>query len=556
MSARESSPANLLDRRYRVLQVVAHGSFGRVYRARHVGLDAVVALHELRPPAQLAAEAREVARERFFREARSLTALNHPNLPRVHDYFSHGRACFLVMDFVEGESLAARARQLDRLPPGEVLGIGSQLCDALAYLHRQCPPLDLGAISLSDVIITHEGRAMLVDLGVAHRFASTTENSGQAGVKAAQANTGRTQASADGDIRAVVLNLGRLLNRLVASEDPAVDRGTATAPHDPDPHTSFDLDMVIVTALGRIPGRRFATIEEMGRALRGAASQLAPKPPATPSAVEPLAGDEALATVVASVLFPAELRRDEAQAAATPPGPGAGDMPVEDEVYQAPGKAQSPAPERWRRSRRAGPLRAGRHRERVVAALATSALGLAAVTALALALSLSAGSGAPRRGGSGASGAVSSAPVAPTSAPQRAASQLGGPPSSANPPDKRSIRSAPPTPTPRPTATPRPTPVSTPTLTPEPTPTVTPDPSLTPTVPPDPSPTPVATSLVMPAPTAAPGAPQPPAPRAADPVDHDVARPRRPELLGTSQWVPSAMPMPYGSLPPLTWRLL
>ncbi|HEX9057622.1 MAG TPA: hypothetical protein VF818_08830 [Ktedonobacterales bacterium] len=77
--------AGLLDRRYKLIERAASSQLGPVYRAVHVGLDTIVALHELRPHADADPERGEAARDAFFREARRWTAFSHLGIPRIHD---------------------------------------------------------------------------------------------------------------------------------------------------------------------------------------------------------------------------------------------------------------------------------------------------------------------------------------------------------------------------------------------------------------------------------------------------------------------------------------
>ena len=85
------------------------------------------------------------ARDQFLREATVLARLDHPNLPKVSDFFSEGEKDYLVMDFVPGKDLRtlileAKARNVFLSEP-DVLDWVSQLADALTYLHRQLPPI-------------------------------------------------------------------------------------------------------------------------------------------------------------------------------------------------------------------------------------------------------------------------------------------------------------------------------------------------------------------------------------------------------------------------------
>ena len=108
------------------------GGMGEVYRARDTRLDRTVAIKVL--PQHLADTAE--ARQRFEREARAVSALNHPHICTLHDVGSQDGIEYLVMEYVEGETLAARLEK-GPLPFEQVLKIGMEVADALDKAHRQ-----------------------------------------------------------------------------------------------------------------------------------------------------------------------------------------------------------------------------------------------------------------------------------------------------------------------------------------------------------------------------------------------------------------------------------
>jgi formylglycine-generating enzyme required for sulfatase activity/tRNA A-37 threonylcarbamoyl transferase component Bud32 len=117
---------------YEVLQFVGAGGMGEVYRARDTRLDRVVALKRL-PPA-LAADPGRVAR--FSREARTLAQLNHPNICTLHDVVVEQGATLLVMEYLEGQTLADWIAQGPRPLPG-ILDVAAQIADGLAAAHTR-----------------------------------------------------------------------------------------------------------------------------------------------------------------------------------------------------------------------------------------------------------------------------------------------------------------------------------------------------------------------------------------------------------------------------------
>src|SRR5216110_1925670 len=92
---------------YEIQQAIGAGGMGEVYRARDTRLDRTVAIKVL--PSQFSNQAER--RERFEREARAVSSLNHPHICTLHDIGRQGDTLFLVMEYIEGESLAARLQR-------------------------------------------------------------------------------------------------------------------------------------------------------------------------------------------------------------------------------------------------------------------------------------------------------------------------------------------------------------------------------------------------------------------------------------------------------------
>ena len=150
--------------RYRVVRLLGQGEMGAVYRAWDTRLNRPVALKEMIPQPSLDAAMLAQLRGQFRQEAQILATLVHANLVRVTDYFSWTDNEYLVMDFVEGESLADLIQREGAQPEEQVVAWARQLLDALAYchgqgvLHRDIKP--------QNIIVTPEGRAVLVDFGL------------------------------------------------------------------------------------------------------------------------------------------------------------------------------------------------------------------------------------------------------------------------------------------------------------------------------------------------------------------------------------------------------
>ena len=158
------STGQVLQQRYRVVSALGRGGMGAVYRGWDMRLDVSVAIKEMTPQPGLDVHTLAKLRQQFQQEATVLARLKHPHLVRVTDFFEELGNAYLVMDFVEGESLAERISQRGPLPEAEVLTWTKQLLDAVAYCHSQ--GIIHRDIKPQNVVIRSDGQAVLVDFGL------------------------------------------------------------------------------------------------------------------------------------------------------------------------------------------------------------------------------------------------------------------------------------------------------------------------------------------------------------------------------------------------------
>lgn len=154
----------VLQNRYRVVALLGEGGMGAVYRAWDTRLEKAVALKEMVPQPGLDAATLAHLRAQFRQEALTLGKLSHPHLVPVTDYFEERGNDYLVMAYVEGESLAGRIEREGALPEAQVLVWAGQLLDALAYCHAQ--GVIHRDIKPQNVVIRPDGNAVLVDFGL------------------------------------------------------------------------------------------------------------------------------------------------------------------------------------------------------------------------------------------------------------------------------------------------------------------------------------------------------------------------------------------------------
>lgn len=315
-------PGRLLDHRYQIVAVLGYGGMGCVYKAFHVHLDAPVALKKMLVPAGASPEQRRQALRKFCREARLLTMLRHPNIPRVLDYFTEDDSCYLVMDYVEGITLAERlGAGLEPtaripLPLKEAIDYASQLCDVLTYLHSQQPPVVFGDLKPSNVILTPDGRAVMIDFGIARASASRRETppwpQGLAGYGPANASSDTQPLGTAGyaapeqyeqgwqaDPRSDIFALGVLLYEMVTGHAPPPFPFGFQPVREINPALPERLEALIERALRFYAEERFQSAGHLYQALNVIAQEVASREFETEEMVIPPGG------MVAPMIVPA-----------------------------------------------------------------------------------------------------------------------------------------------------------------------------------------------------------------------------------------------------------
>ena len=217
----EASDALLHDR-YRLLSVLGQGGFGSVFKAQDtLSQDRIVAIKEISLTGLQQQEIHD-ATSSFNREVQVLSDLYHPGLPKLYDYFIDTEHWYLVMDFIEGETLE---QHLEQTIGGhfwhllDVLRVGIQLCIVLDYMHTHEPPIIFRDLKPSNVMLIPNGNIRLIDFGIARYFKPgqfrDTMAFGSPGY-AAPEQYGKAQTTSYADI----YSLGALLHQMLTGNDP------------------------------------------------------------------------------------------------------------------------------------------------------------------------------------------------------------------------------------------------------------------------------------------------------------------------------------------------
>ncbi len=264
------NPNQILRQRYQIHSLLGQGGFGAVYRALDLNLNRWCAVKE-----NLGSSS--TAQRQFEREAQLLTRVRHPNLPQIWDYFDEsGGRQYLVMEFAQGVNLSQLVRQRGVLTEAQAVAFALRVLDALEYLHAQTPPIIHRDVKPENILLTPQGRVMLVDLGIAKQL--TGSNSTPSGARGGSPGYAPLEqlSSAGTDLRADLYALGATLYFALTGHPPpdAVDRAMGKelpSPRQMNPAISAQLERAILYALQVTPADRPQSAAELRRALTGAA---------------------------------------------------------------------------------------------------------------------------------------------------------------------------------------------------------------------------------------------------------------------------------------------
>ena len=269
--------------RYKVRDRIGQGGTGNIYLADDIRLEGrLCALKEVEYDRSLPAKILKEARDQFLREATVLARLDHPNLPKVSDFFSNEARDYLVMDYVPGKDLRTlmlEARHHNSfLQEEDVLNWTSQLADALIHLHKQDPPIVHRDIKPSNLKLTPNGLLKLVDFGLVKVLVpdemTITVIQGQGTVLYTPLEQyGGDSTHTDG--RSDIYAFGATLYHLMTNEPPIDARrrflnpDSLIPPRQINPALSARTERAILWAMALHPDERPENVETLRRYLFG-----------------------------------------------------------------------------------------------------------------------------------------------------------------------------------------------------------------------------------------------------------------------------------------------
>jgi len=283
-------PLAVLADRYVVLEKTAQGGMGAVYRAQDKRLqNKIVAVKEMSESA-IEPEERQWVLESFQREAQLLARLEHPNLVHVTDRFQEGERHYMVMEFIEGQTMEKMLeRRSEPFSEEQVLIWAEQLCDVLFYLHSQSPRIIYRDVKPANVIVVENTDAVkLIDFGIARFFKPgkrrDTVEFGTEGY-ASPEQYGKSQT----DERSDIYSLGAMLHHLLTLRAPNTEPFSFPPVRRLNPKVSPRVEGAIARAVESNRHRRHQSIQKMWEALTGEKlEQPGRAPPTKPAKAKPV----------------------------------------------------------------------------------------------------------------------------------------------------------------------------------------------------------------------------------------------------------------------------
>lgn len=249
-----------MQERYRVVRFIGRGGMGAVYLCEDLRLPGKKwALKEmiLHDPGVA-----EQVRDSFTREAQFLAGLRHRSLPTIVDVFSHSDRQYLVMEFIEGQTLAQRVESEGIPSDSLALSWALELAQVLDYLHRQDRPIIFRDLKPENIMINEEGHIKVIDFGLARHFEPGKRRDTQASGTVGYAPPEQWEDSGQSDPRSDIYSLAATLFFVLTGRPPSPIYGShRIRPYRPD--IDPGIEALVLKCLQPDPAQRYSSAAEL-----------------------------------------------------------------------------------------------------------------------------------------------------------------------------------------------------------------------------------------------------------------------------------------------------
>ncbi len=259
----------VLDGKYEILAEVGRGGMSIVYLARDKRLNKQWAVKEIKDDGKKSAKTLLKGLER---EANILKNVDHPVLPRIVDIINQDGTIYVVMDYIEGDTIQDRLKKEGAQPQELVVEWGLQLASALDYLHNMNPPVIYRDMKPSNVMIKPEGGVKLIDFGTAKEYeiennADTTALGTRGYAAPEQFGDSKGRGIYNTDSRTDIYNLGATLYHIVTGKNPCEPPYEMKPIREWNPALSSGLEKIILKCTQPDPNDRYQDCAELMYAL-------------------------------------------------------------------------------------------------------------------------------------------------------------------------------------------------------------------------------------------------------------------------------------------------
>lgn len=256
---------DVIDGKYEILKLIGKGGMSKVYLAMDRRLNKQWAVKEITKRARDMNN--EVVIQSAIAEANMIKKLDHPALPRIVDIIENGDMIFVIMDYIEGETLGSVLKAEGEQPQELVVEWALQLCEVLDYLHTRNPSIIYRDMKPDNIMLKPDGNIKLIDFGIAREYkehkSSDTIGLGTRGYAAPEQFGGQAQTDARTDIYC----LGMTMHHLLTGKNPSEPPYETYPIRHWNPQLSTGLEVIVQKCTNLDPDKRYQSCAELAYAL-------------------------------------------------------------------------------------------------------------------------------------------------------------------------------------------------------------------------------------------------------------------------------------------------